>query len=439
MAIAPLKVAVLHYQAQGDPVDEVVDHITDALRELGHEPVTVSVQDRVFDILRAIEASKCDLVFNVCETFADDYRMEVNVAALMEMARIKYTGSGVAGLLLAQDKILTKQLLGYHEVRTPNYAMFDGEAFETHGKLEFPLIVKPARTDASIGIGNKSVVQNWEDLTRRVRDIRKELNDESLAEEFIEGREVYVGVLGSTGTTPEILPIVELDWGRWDPARPRVSDREVKFGPETEGSPRLCMAKNLPDDVRIRIERAALLAFRILKLRDYARIDFRLSEKTGEAYVLEANPNPYLEKNSELALAGAERGYRYTQVVGRILESAASRYGLAKKPEAVLAAIAERKAEAAERKAEAAAAALEKAEKKAEAAEKRAEAAAERKAEAAERKAEAAAAPSSGPEGAGAAPVSDKPIKAARAEPADDGAKRPAGANDREPAATRKA
>src|SRR5690606_24095193 len=101
---------VLHYQPEGDPVDPVVDHITEALRELGHEPVTIAVHDRVFDILTAIEASRCDLVFNVCETFADDYRMEVHVAALMDMARVKYTGSGVAGLLLAQDKVLTKQL-----------------------------------------------------------------------------------------------------------------------------------------------------------------------------------------------------------------------------------------------------------------------------------------------------------------------------------------
>lgn len=334
MAPLPLKIAVLHYQPQGDPVDEVVHHITAALEELGHQPVTIAVHDRVFDILRAIEASQCDLVFNVCETFADDYRMEVNVAALMEMARVKYTGSGAAGLLLAQDKVLAKQLLGYHEVRTPNYATFDGEAFETHGKLEFPMIVKPARTDASIGIGKKSVVRDWDDLTKRVREIRKELADEALAEEFIEGRELYVGVLGGTGATPEILPIVELDWGNWDPARPRVSDREVKFGPETEGSPKLVMAKDLPVELRVRIERAALLAFRVLKLRDYARFDFRISEKTGEAFVLEANPNPYLEKNSELALAAREKGISYTQLVGRIVESAAARYKIARKPPA---------------------------------------------------------------------------------------------------------
>jgi D-alanine-D-alanine ligase len=331
MALGPLKIAVLHYQPENEPADPVVEHITTALGELGHAAVTVAVHNRVFNILEAIADSRCDLVFNVCETFADDYRLEVNVAALMEMARVRYTGSGTPGLLLAQDKVLAKQLLGYHEVRTPNYATFDGETFETHGMLRFPLIVKPARTDASIGITRHSLVKDWDELTRRVREIRKELDDESLAEEFIDGREVYVGVVGGANQRPEILPIVELNWGQWEQGRPRISDREVKFGPEVDGSARLEMARDLPADVRWRIERSALLAFRVLKLRDYARIDFRISAETGEAHVLEANPNPYLEKQSELAMGAQEKGIGYTQLIGRIVESAAARYKLGKK------------------------------------------------------------------------------------------------------------
>lgn len=329
-AVAPLKIVVLHYQPKDEPLDPVVTHITDALGELGHQAVTVAVHDRVQDILREIGKSGCDLVFNVCETFADDYRMEVNVAALMEMAHVRYTGSGTAGLLLAQDKILTKQLLGYHEVPTPHFATFDGETFETNGRMAFPLIVKPAKSDASLGIGQHSVVRDWEELTKRVREIRKEFGDEALAEEFIDGRELYVGVIG-TPTKPEILPIVELDFGQWDPARPKVSDREVKFGPEAPGSPHLVMATDLSEDLKARIERSALLAFRALKLRDYARVDLRVSATTGEPYVLEVNPNPYLEKRSELAMAAKEKGIGYTQLIGRIVDSAASRYRLPKK------------------------------------------------------------------------------------------------------------
>ncbi len=330
--VPTLKVAVLHYQPSGEPMDPVVEHISAALGELGHTVTRVGVHDRVSDLLKDIEKSKADLVFNVCETFADDYRLEVNVAAVMEMARIRFTGSGTAGLLLAQDKILTKQLLEYHEVLTPNFLTFEGESFEAFGRLNFPLIVKPARTDASLGIGQHSVVKDWDELTRRVRDIRKTFNDEALAEEFIDGREVYVGVIGPP-TRPEILPIVELDWGKWKEGVPRVSDREVKFGAVTEDSPHLVIAENMSADLTTRIERAALLAYRALKIRDYARVDFRISEKTGEAFVLEVNPNPYLEKESELAMAAARKGLSYTQLIGHIVESAAGRHQLKVKAE----------------------------------------------------------------------------------------------------------
>jgi D-alanine-D-alanine ligase len=327
-----MRIAVLHYQPSGEPVDPVVENIAQALSELGHTPIPVGVHDRVFDLLHAIDEARADLVFNVCETFADDYRLEVNVAAVMEMARIRFTGSGTAGLLLAQDKILTKQLLEYHKVLTPNFLTFDGETFEAFGRMTFPLIVKPARSDASIGINRHSVVKDWDELTRRVRDIRKTLNDEALAEEFIDGREVYVGVIG-TPTRPEILPIVELDWGNWSPSVPKVSDRAVKFGEVGEDSPHLVMATNISPELQARIERSALLAYRALKINDYARVDMRISAKTGEPFVLEVNPNPYLEAESELSMAAETTGLTYTDLIAHIVESAASRHQLKVKPD----------------------------------------------------------------------------------------------------------
>jgi D-alanine-D-alanine ligase len=134
-------------------------------------------------------------------------------------------------------------------------------------------------------------------------------------------------VLG-THTRAEILPIVELDFGNWDPQQPKVSDREVKFGPESEGSPKLRIATGITADLQARIERAALLAYRALRISDYARVDLRVSGKTNEPFVLEINPNPYLENQSELAMAARERGLSYTQLIGRIVESACSRYQL---------------------------------------------------------------------------------------------------------------
>lgn len=325
MPVGPLRIAVLHYQPKGEEPDAVVGQVRAALEEAGHTTVDVGVDESVTDLMRKVSWSRADLVFNICETFADDYRLEVNVAAVLELARVPFTGSGTTGLLLAQDKILTKQLLQFHGVLTPRFAMFDGDSFQTSGDLKFPLIVKPARSDASMGLG---VEKDMEGLARRVRKIREEFADDALAEEFIEGREIYVGVLGDH-SNPDVLPIVELDFGKkWSRKRMKIANREVKFAPETEGSPRLVMPHDLSDELRGRVERSAVTAFRALKLRDYARIDFRVSSHTNEPYLLEVNPNPYLEAQCEVALGARERGMSYAQLVQGIVEVAARRHGL---------------------------------------------------------------------------------------------------------------
>lgn len=328
MALPPLRIAVLHYQAKNDPPDPVMEQVCAALQEAGHTPVPLRVDESVSDLVRQVARCGADLVFNLCETFAEDYRFEVNVAAVLELARVPFTGSGTAGLLLAQDKILTKQLLQFHGVLTPRFASFDGDSFTASGDLTFPLIVKPARSDASMGLG---VEKDMVGLARRVRKIREEYDDEALAEEFIEGRELYVGVLGDHAR-PEVLPVVELDFGKkWSRKRMKIADREVKFGPETPGSPQLVLPRDLSDELRGRIERAAVTAFRALKLRDYARIDFRVSSVTNEPYLLEVNPNPYLEAKCEVALGAREKSMSYPALIQHIVEVAARRYGLGRR------------------------------------------------------------------------------------------------------------
>ena len=325
MTVGPLRIAVLHYQPKGEPPDAVVGQVRAALEEVGHTTVDIAVDESVGDLVRQVTWSRADLVFNICETFAEDYRLEVNVAAVLELSRVPFTGSGTAGLLLAQDKILTKQLLQFHGVLTPRFATFDGTSFQTSGDLRFPLIVKPARSDASMGLG---VEKDMEGLARRVRKIREEYDDEALAEEFIEGREIYVGVLGDHAR-PEVLPAVELDFGKkWSRKRMKIANREVKFGPETPESPKLVMPHDLSDELRGRIERAAVTAFRALKLRDYARIDFRVSSHSNEPYLLEVNPNPYLEAQCEVAMGAREKGMSYAELVRHIAEVAARRHGL---------------------------------------------------------------------------------------------------------------
>ncbi|MCP3161868.1 D-alanine--D-alanine ligase family protein [Myxococcus qinghaiensis] len=322
MAPGPWRIAVLHYQPKGEPPDPVVGQVCSALEEGGHDTVAIGVDESVSDLVRQVGRSRADLVFNICETFADDYRLEVNVAAMLELARVPFTGSGTAGLLLAQDKVLTKQLLQYHGVLTPRFATFDGGSLQTSGDLRFPVVVKPVRSDASLGLG---VEKDLEGLARRVRRIREEFGDEALAEEFIEGRELYVGVLGDP-SRPEVLPVVELDFGKkWSRKRMKIANREVKFGPETAGSPRLVLPTDLSDELLGRISRAAITAFRALKLGDYARIDFRVSSATKDPFLLEVNPNPYLEAQCEVALGARERGLSYPALIRRIADTAMQR------------------------------------------------------------------------------------------------------------------
>ena len=244
--VPPLKIAVLHYQPSGEP-----DRPGGGARRptpspsWAHQPVTIGVHDRVFDLLKAIEDAQADLVFNVCETFADDYRLEVNVAALMEMARRPLHRLGHRrAACWRRTRSSPSSCSSTTRSSPPTSSPSTGRPSRPSGACPSRLIVKPARTDASIGIGQHSVVKDWDELTRRVRDIRKTLNDEALAEEFIDGREVYVGVIG-TPTRPEILPIVELDWGAWDTAMPRVSDRRGEVRSDHRQSPHLVMARDI--------------------------------------------------------------------------------------------------------------------------------------------------------------------------------------------------
>ena len=268
-------------------------------------------------------------MFNVCETFADDYRMEVNVAALMEMARVKYTGSGTAGLLLAQDKILTKQLLEYHEVPTPDFATFDGETFETNGRLRFPLIVKPARSRRVDRHRQALGGEDWDELTERVR------GDPQRAAGRGARRGVHRRPRGlrrrarHADASPRSFPSSSWTSGNWDPERAQGVRPGGEVRPGDGGLARgWSSPQDLSAELQARIERAALLAYRALKLRDYARIDFRISPRPASRTCSRSTPTRTSRRPSELAMAAAEVGLDYAQLVSKILESAAVRYHL---------------------------------------------------------------------------------------------------------------
>jgi D-alanine-D-alanine ligase len=319
-----LKVPILFYQLAADPEDPVVGQIFNAVQELGHKPTRFAVERDVRSLLNGISRGRPDLVFNICETFADRNIFEVNVAAFLELLDVPFTGSGTAGLLLAQDKAIAKKLFTFHRVPCPDFVVFHDENLDLGGRqLRFPLFVKPLRTDASIGVSAESLVHNVEQLLERVRYVHS-LGEAAIAEEYVEGRELYVGVLG--GVRPTALPVVELQFrGAYPKGRPRIADWAAKFekdSPEFKGT-RSVMAR-VSGELRQRLQDLAVDAFEALQLRDYARVDFRL-DASGNPFVLEINPNPYLEQSAEFAMAAKAAGIEYPQLVEHILKLAAGR------------------------------------------------------------------------------------------------------------------
>src|SRR6185503_73537 len=204
-------------------------------------------------------------------------------------------------------------------VMCPNFAVFGRDKeLETGGNLRMPMFVKPAAMDSSIGIGKKSLVRDAGELMKQVAAIHAECDDDALAEEFIEGREFYVGVIGNGD--PLALPPIEVDFSGLPEDAPRVYDRKAKWEPGSaeHGGVKAVIA-DIPDDLRARLHKVSLDAYRALRVRDYGRVDLRVAD-TGDIYVLEVNASCYLEKNDEFAMAARAAGMSYEQLIERIVE-----------------------------------------------------------------------------------------------------------------------
>ena len=273
------------------------------------------------------------LVFNLAESFDGKSALESNVAALLNLLDLRYTGSSPAGLLMAGDKSLTKQVLGFQKIRTPEFATVYRGALDHVGDLRFPLIVKPPQEDASLGITSKSVVRDVRELLGTMDALQREFQSPVLVEEFVEGREFYVGVMGNA--SPQALPVMELDFSAFPADRPKIASYEAKWGEggtgaESESGAEFAGTKSvfptdLPPELATRLQEVAVQAFSALRLRDYGRVDLRVTANE-EIHVIEVNPNCYLERRGEFARAAAEAGLAHEQLVGRIMELALARY-----------------------------------------------------------------------------------------------------------------
>jgi D-alanine-D-alanine ligase len=293
--------------------------VVHTLREEGHEVLAVGVGSELGVIRRALQEMKPDIVFNLLESFAEVATWDQNVVAYLELVRVPYTGCNSRGLLLARDKALAKKILSYHRIESPDFVVVPrGRAVRRPRKLGFPLIVKSLTLDASIGISQASVVEDDAKLEERVRFIHESIGTPALVEEYVEGRELYVGILGNQRL--QVLPTWELDFsGLPEEARPIATERlKWSLSYQKKHAVTTGPAKDIPDPVARRIGDLCKRVYRSLMLSGYARVDLRLADD-GRLVVLEANPNPQLAYGEDFAEAAEAAGVDYGPLLERIM------------------------------------------------------------------------------------------------------------------------
>lgn len=331
-----MRIVVLHSEdALEPPEDPVLEQVTSTLHSIGHEATRIAVGADIVTVAEALRRAHPELVFNLTESFDGVSSLDSNIAALLNLLGLKYTGSSPSGLMLAGDKSLSNKVLGFHRIGTPKFATVYRGALDVAGDISFPVIVKPPQEDASIGITGSSVVHDLRSLLGRIDELQSEFQSPVLVEEFIDGREFYVGVLGNM--QPQPLPVMELDFTGFPEGVPKVATWDAKWGPEGTGEgaaanasreftgTRSVFPTDLGDDLVERMHAVAVDAFQALRLRDYARIDMRVTPEE-RIYVIEVNPNCYLEKGAEFARAAEREGISYEGLIARITDLARARY-----------------------------------------------------------------------------------------------------------------
>jgi len=323
-----MKITVLYYlDDPNDPTPDVaILQVAEALRRNGHTVSRLGVHGDLGKLHAGLRRRRPDLVFNLMESFGDSLFGAVGVVGFLDLLGLPYTGGGPGEFYIQEDKALTKKLLAFDRIPYPDFAVFGKDAdLETGGRLHMPLFVKPLRMDASIGIDAGSLVYSAGEMMKRVTMIHNKVGDSALVEEYIEGREFYVGVLGNTA--PVAFPPVEMDFSGMPAGKPHVLDSKAKWDEKSaEYRGTRAVLAEVPEELAARLRRVALDAYRALRVRDYGRIDLRLTE-AGDIYVIEVNASCYLEKSSEFAAAAAAAGVGYDALIGRIVELALERQG----------------------------------------------------------------------------------------------------------------
>ena len=292
--------------------------VIETLRERGHEVRVLGVHDDLAGIRPSAGFFEPHIVFNLMEAFAGVTTFDQNVVSYLELLRLRYTGCNPRGLILARDKALSKKLLAYHRIPVPDFTVVRyGRKPVLSKRMHFPLIVKSLFFEASTGISQASVVENAEQLARRIQFIHESLGTAAIVEQFIDGRELYVGVLGNERL--DVFPVWEMSFAQMPDNRWRIATERVKWSTQYQKKHGIMTNAAKLDAIATEgIQRIAKRAYRALDLNGYARIDLRMDDE-GRAYVLEANPNPNLAYGEDFAESAEVAGTSYEELLERII------------------------------------------------------------------------------------------------------------------------
>jgi D-alanine-D-alanine ligase len=327
----PLRVLVLVHETLVPPEDtsgytpQQIDEwrtefdVASALRAMGHEVRVLGMGDSLAGLRAAVADWKPDIAFNLLEEFQGIVTYDQYVVAVLELMRLPYTGCNPRGMMLSRDKTLSKQLLSYHRVPTAKFALLPrGRRYVEPRRLRFPLFVKSATEDASLGISQASIVHDAQKLRERVQFIHEQTLSDALVEEYIEGREIYIGVIGNDRLTS--FPLWELNFGTLPEVMAGIATRKVKWDRNYQEKHGIGTgpARDLPEGLERQVAQLARRIFRALGLSGYARIDLRL-RPDGSVVVLEANCNPNLAQTEDFATSALATGVGYDALLERIL------------------------------------------------------------------------------------------------------------------------
>ena len=301
--------------------------VVHTLVERGHTVRPIGLIDDLTSLRQEIEEWRPHVAFNLLEEFHGVPTYDQHVVSYLELNRQPYTGCNPRGLLLSHDKALSKKLMAYHRIPTPGFTVFwRKRSVKRPAKLAFPLIVKSLTEEASLGIAQASIVTNDEKLRDRVEFIFAQLNSDALVEEYVEGRELYVGVIGNERL--RTFPAWEMSFPNLPEGAPRIATRRAKWDEAYQKRHGITTdaAADLTDELAGKLAALCKRVYRVLGLSGYARIDLRLSPE-GRIFVLEANPNPNVSNGEDFAESAQKAGLSYEELLERII-----RLGLAYRP-----------------------------------------------------------------------------------------------------------